>query len=476
MGLLRDWTFIEEAVRIPALREVVRDTLIRAVFTRDDRVLPRPIVARLSRSPAVTVKVKDDAEIRKLVQVFNGSESSVNLGLSSEDYHYFRRQLGVGKDRDIGLVPKPRALLTYDWLVPEARGVQLDFSAYHAVEIADGARHALAQVGARWKQAYDAAAEKGHLLPFVPTVPLDFAIGDGVWGDAPFASYRAEFAEYVNALRTVSAYGHRTRVGFEEVSIEGAGYDLLHTILSGADEFVVPTEVALRLQPRPATRKTLTYGFDDAGKAASALERFVGTWRAPLWILLTDAAASTALRPGVAAEAVTVQVGFGGSAGGLVAREKAFDALFAGFKAKAGDVPNPFDVDDDTYRKASERVARNLFVGEVRLPARGLGAFADRMRALGVQATARPSLFASVRSSGTVSAFPAFEASKERHRIYELSKGVADAVATIPGAAFTSRIAHLWDDRPEYRHRIDLLRRLKLEIDAPRVVQPLASP
>ncbi len=85
MGLLRDWTFIEEAVRIPALREVVREALIKAVFTRDDRVLPREIIADLTRAPAATVKVKDDAEIRKLVQVFNGSESSVNLGLAAED-------------------------------------------------------------------------------------------------------------------------------------------------------------------------------------------------------------------------------------------------------------------------------------------------------------------------------------------------------------------------------------------------------
>jgi len=475
MGLLRDWTFIEEAVRIPALREVVREALIKAVFTRDDRVLPRGIIADLSRAPAATVKVKDDAEIRKLVQVFNGSESSVNLGLAPEDYHYFRKELGVGKDRDVGVVPKPRVLLTYDWLVPEPRGVQLDFGAYRAVDL-DGGQRAIAQVGATWKDVYDAASEKGHLVPFVPTVPLDFSIGDGVWGDAPYASYRAEFAEDVNALRTVSAYGHRTRLGFEEVSGEGAGYDLLHAILPLADEFLVPTEVAFRLVPGSAARRTLTYGYEDAAKASAALDKLAGSLRTPHWVHMADAGAAGVLRPGVAAEAFTVQLGIGGTAAGLAAREKAYDALLTGYKAKAADVPNPFDVPADVYRKAADRVGRSLFVGEVRMPIKALPAFVERAKALGQHVSARPSLYASLRSSGTLSAFPAFESSKERHRVYELSKGVANAVAEIPGATFVSRIAHLWDDSPGFRRRMEILRKLKLEIDAPRVIQPLVVP
>ncbi|MGQ0796372.1 MAG: FAD-binding oxidoreductase [Methanobacteriota archaeon] len=475
MGLLRDWTFIEEAVRIPALRDVVREALIKAVFTRDDRVLPREIIARLTRAPAATVKVKDDAEIRKLVQVFNGSESSVNLGLALEDYHFFRKELGVGKDRDVGLVPKPRVLLTHDWLVPEQRGVQLDFGAYRAIDL-EGGHRAVVQVGATWKDAYDAARATGRLVPFVPTVPLDFSIGDGVWGDAPYASYRAEFAEYVTALRSVSAYGHRTRIGFEDVSGEGAGYDLLHAILPFADEFVVPTEVAFRLVPAPAARKTLTYGYEDASKASAALDRLAGSLRTPSWVHVADAGASGLLRPGVPADAITVQLGIGGPAAGDVAREKAYDGVMAGFKAKATDVPNPFDVPAEAYRKAADRLVQGLFVGEVRLPVKALPAFVERAKRLGEQVAARPSLIASLRSSGILSAFPAFESPRERHRVYDLSKGIASAAADVPGATYVSRIAHLWDDSPAFRRRMEILRRLKLEIDTPRVIQPLVTP
>lgn len=476
MGLLRDWTFVEEATRIPALREVVRDALIRAVFTRDDRVLPRGIIADLSRAPAVTVKVKDDGEVRKLVQVLNGSESTLNLGLGAEDYHYFRRELGVGKDRDIGVVPRPRVLLTYDWLVPEPRGVQLDFSAYRAIDIPEHGHRALVQVGAIWKEVYDAALAKGRLLPPVPTVPLDFGMGDAIWGDAPLASFAGEFGDYVQAIRSISAFGHRSRLGFEEVSGEGSGYDLLHALLPIADEFVVPVELSVRLAAKPPARKTLTYGYDDPGKAALALDKLARSGRSPAWVHATDAGAARAIRPGDAAEAFTVQVSVGGAEAGLANREKALDAALAGFKGKGADVPSPYDVPADAYRKAAERVARSAFVGEVRLPARLLADFYGKLAAFGKGATAPASLYASIRATGTCSAFPAFETSKERHRLYDLSKGIADIVAGLPDAIFVSRIAHLWMDDAAYRRRMDLLRRLKLEIDAPRVIQPFVMP
>jgi FAD/FMN-containing dehydrogenase len=474
MALLRDWTFIEEATRIPALRDIVRDALIRALFTRDDRVLPREIIADLGRAPAVTVKVKDDGEVRKLVQVLNGDESTLNLGLSPEDYHYFRRELSVGKDRDVGIVPRARVLLTYDWLVPEPRGVQLDFSAYRSVDVAGG--RAIAQVGATWKETYDAALSAGRLLPLVPTVPLDFAIGDAIWGDAPLASFLGEFGDVVQALRSISAFGHRTRIGFEEVSGEGTGYDLLHGLLPFADEFVVPLEVSMRLGPKPPARKTLTYGFDDPAKAAAALDKLARSGRSPAWVHATDAPAARAIRPPAPAEAFTVQVAIGGPEAGTANREKAMDALLAGFKGKAADVPNPYDVAPDEYRKAAERVGRSAFVGEVRLPARLLAGFHAKVKALGQEATAPASLYASLRASGTCSTFPAFETSRERHRLYSLSMGVARIVEGLPGSVFVSRIAHLWADDPGYRRRMALLRRLKLEIDAPRVIQPFVAP
>lgn|GEM_PF-2758111 len=473
MGFLRDWTFIEEATRIPALSELVREALIRAVFVRDDRVLPRDIIADLSHAPAVTVKVKDDVEVRKLVQVLNGQESTATLGLNAEDFHFFRQRLSVGKGEIAGIATRPRLLLTYDWLVPERQGVQLDVSAYNRVEWPDGGPRAIAQVGAPWKALYDDAVARGHHVPFVPAVPLDFAIGDAIWGEAPFASYEADFGAYVLGIRAISGYGHRARIGFDEVSIEGTGYDLLHGILGLADEYVVPLEIALRLEARSPAQRTLTYAFEDAGKLAEGLAKLARSGRSPAWIHVVDAAAASLLRPGTPADPFRVQAVLRGTEAGMPAKEKAIDAALAGFKAKASDVPNPFDVPADEYRKTSERIARQLFVGGVRVPVKALGEFRAKLQTIGEQNAAKPAMFAILQSSGMATAFPCFDAPKDRTRIYELSRGLGQLAKQIPRAVFVSRLARLWYEKPDYVRRTSILRQLKLWVDAAHVAQPL---
>ncbi len=476
MGLLRDWNYIEAATEIPALSELIREALIHALFVRNDRVLPREIIADLTRTPAVTVKIKDDADLRKLVQVLNGSETTLNLGLPAEDFNYFRTQLGVGKDREIGLTARPRTLLTYDWLVPEQRGVQVDFMAYTGVEFPEKGHSAIAQVGLPWKRLYDEAQAKGHLFPLVPTVPLDFAVGDGVWGDAPFAAYDGEVGAYVNALRTVSAYGHRTRLGFEEASNNGTGYDVLHATLPLALEYAVPIEVAFRLAPRPPTRKTLTYTFDDPAKLSAALDKLPRTGARFPWVHLADAVAAAILRPGIVPDPFTVQVCLAGTSTGLPAREKALDAALAGFKLKSAEVPNPFDASAAEYDKTAKRAERSLFVGEIRLPAAAVGDLANRLKSLGQQVAAKAGFYGSLRASGTLSAFPFFDHPKDRTHLYDLSKGVARVVDKLPGAVLTSRLAHLWNEDPAYRERMGILREVKLRFDSAHVLEPLVRP
>jgi hypothetical protein len=476
MGLLRDWHYVERAVQIPALAELIREALIRALFVRDDRVLPPDLIADLNRVPPVTVKVKEDAEVRKLVRVLNGQESTVSLGLSAEDYHYFRTQLGVGRTREFGVTMRPRTLLTYDWIVPEQRGVQLDFSGYAAIEFAQDGHRAIAQVGALWKRLYDEALERGHYAPFVPTVPLDFAIGDALYGDAPFASFRAGFGSYVNGLRTISPYGQRARIGFEEVANHGTAYDLLHMAIPLAGEFFIPLSAALRLEAKPAVRKTFTYSCDDPAKLSAALDKLSRFGPGVNWVHITDSLAAKILRPTVPPEAFTVQTSIGATTTGIAAKEKALDGAMTGFKTKTGDASNPYDVPADAYRKTADAVARSLFVGEVRVPAKSFGDFVGKVRAFGDQSAAKAGAYASLQGTGVVSAYPFFSAPKDRTKVYDLSKGIRAIVSRVPGAAFTSRLAHLWEEEPMFLRRMGLMRSLKLEIDEAHVVQPLISP
>jgi len=354
--------------------------------------------------------------------------------------------------------------------------VQLDFTGYAGIEFAVDGHRAIAQVGALWKRLYDEASERGHLVPFVPTVPLDFAVGDALYGDAPFASFRGGFASYVNALRTISAYGQRARIGFEEVANYGTAYDLLHAAIPLAGEFFIPLSAALRLEAKPAARKTLTYGFDDPAKLSAGLDRLCRFGPGVNWVHITDAVAAKILRPATPPEASTVQVSLGATTTGIAAKEKALDVAMVSFKAKSSETPNPYDVSADAYRKTADTVARSLFVGEVHVPAKSFGEFLGKVRAFGDQSAAKAGAYANLQETGSVSTYPFFSAPKDRTKVYDLSKGVRAIVTRTPGAAFTSRLAHLWDEEPNFLRRMSLVRSLKLEIDEAHVVQPLISP
>src|SRR2546428_8779718 len=113
------------------------------------------------------------------------------------------------------------------------------------------------------------------------------------------------------------------------------------------------------------------------------------TTKMPEWVHIADAVDAKILRPAVAAEAFTVQVSVGGTANGLAPKEKAIDTAMAGFKSKSAEVPNPFDVPADAFRKTADTVVRSLFVGEVRVPAKAVGDFITKIRALGDQSAAK---------------------------------------------------------------------------------------
>src|SRR5439155_1559304 len=85
------------------------------------------------------------------------------------------------------------------------------------------------------------------------------------------------------------------------------------------------------------------------------------------------------------------------------------------------------------------------------LPAKSIGDFVAKTRAWGDQSAAKAGIYASLRATGTVSTFPFFAAPTDRSKIYDLSKGVRAIASKTAGAAFTSRLAHLWEEEEHAR-------------------------
>ena len=475
MGLLVDRAFIDSATAAPALRETIREALVEALFTRDDRVLPKEIIAVLSRAPAVTVKVKSDADVQKLVRVANGQESTISLGLPAEDYHYVRRQLSVTKDRDIGVYMRPTVLTTHGWIVPPQGGIEVDASDLSSVQVDPKGHQAIVGVGARWKTLYDEAARAGRSVPFFPLVPLHYALGDALYGDAIFQSYRGSFRRYLYSLRSFASHAGRARIGFEEVPNNGTGYDVLGLFQNSVSEFVVPVAIAVGLTAAPRVARNWTYSFPDAAKLSIALGKLIASGRTLQYANVYDAAGWSLLHPGAGGALFVLELGVAGAPTVVAAREKALDTVLAGFTAKSSDTPSPYGVTAREYARTGERIGQQLVPGYVTAPIKSFADLVAKLQQVAEAARSKLSLIGTIRQTGSVSFAPALEAPKETRKVYSVSRRVWEAVRTIPGASYLSRLAQLWSEDPMYRARLVLLQGLKAEIDSARVVDPTVS-
>lgn len=473
MGLVRDLRLVRDATAIPALREVVREQLIRALFVRDERALPKDVVRILRQKPDVVVRAKDEIEVREVVRLANGEQTTVNLGRPADEFHYYRTRLGVAKDQPWGVSSKPSTLMTYDWIVPPQGGIQVDLAALDEVEV-DGVNYAArVGAGAKWKALYDRAAELGMAPSVYPSVPLNVAVADGIVGDARFRSYASPFASAVYDVRGLAANGLRVNCGFEYVPNHATGYNLKDLAVQFGAEFLVPTNVWLRLLARPPVLKNLTFGFDDTAKVAAGVDKLTRNGRPYEWVNFADERGWGLVHPGSPPGPIGVEVGVGGNEGLVGARTKALEAAMAGFTAK-GEAPAPWDAKPEEYAKNAEKLARLLFVGEVIIPAAKLGVAIEKVRAIGQSKGLRAGFIGNARDNGHVYLSAYFEAAKEPARIYDLSRAVADAVRSLGDAAFDSRLSLLWNADPYFQKRVALLLKLEPALDLPNAIEPPA--
>lgn len=475
MGLLKDTAFIDSATAVPALAEVVRESLIRAVFTRDERVLPKELIRALVRGPGVTLRVRDEEEVRRLAAVVNGQESSVSMGLSAEDYHYFRRQLAVRKDQDVGLSFRPVTTTTYNWLVPSQSGIEIDPTGLDEVSVDPAGGHAVLGVGARWKAAWDRAAKLGWLLPFYPAVPIDHAFGDAMFGgDATFASFRGAWTSHVVGVRTIASQAYRMRAGFEQVPSDGTGSDIARLVLQAGSELALPLALAVSLRKRPAVIRNVVYGFEDAAAIPAAIGKLLSARRGLIWMNILDDRSAPLARPSIQPPPFTVEVGLGGPESLVAVQEKATDAAFAGFVAKEA-LPSVYEAETAAFSAASAACLRHTFVGEVRTRAARWAEVYGKLRHYSETKGIRFGCFTAVRDTGIATLWPFFEIPRDRVRLYDLSQGVWDITKGEPDTIFESKLAQLWSEDRDYLRRLQILRTLKGEVDAASVVEPFVT-
>lgn len=474
MALVRDLALLDAATAIPALQEVMREQLVRYTFIRDERRLPREVVRVLNRSHDVVLKPQDLAELKKLVAVANRSESSVSLGLPAEEYHHFRQRLRVGLDEVVGLHWKPSRLATYDWIVPPQGGILIDPSELRGLEIEPDRLRGLAAVGEPWKAVHDAALGQGFRLPFYPVVPLDFTLGDGLYGDAAFAAYDGPFEDVVYGVRAVNAQGHAVWAGFPNVANHASGYDLRYLALQACTDFFAPIGVSFALRPKPAVAKAIRATFDDLAAFAAAAGRVVASARSFHYVATYDDRAAVHLTGAEDASAPFVlELAYGGTEAMVAARDKALDALLQGATGRE-EGPGLYGLDPTAHGERSLRLERLVLPGEVRVPTAGLEGAVKALRSYGEQAGAKVGFVGMAFRTGDAALWPLLDVPKERSRVFEVTKAIWELAKRLPDGHLRTRLGALFERDRYYTQRVGLLYRLDEALDAANVMEPAA--
>jgi len=482
MALLRDQQFIKDVTALPTLAETLRDAVIKGVFLREERGLPKDVVRVLTRRPHLTARVENELEVRKVVRILSGEEGTQAFGalapgmpIAPEDLHYYRRALEVQWESRLGVSVKASTWTSVPWIVPLQGGVQLDLSKLDTVEIDGVTFTAQAQAGARWKDAYERARSKGMLLPLYPVVPLDYLIGDALYGDARFLSFRGDLDDAVNAARAVSADGVQVTHGFTRVPNHATAYDFRYLVAAFGADLAIVTALSLRLQPRPAVLKNVAYVFPDAAALGAAVEKIANSGRNLLWLNAYDDRAWGLLHRGSTLGPLVLEAGFGGRESVVALRSKALDGLSPGNTARE-EIASHLEAAPEAYAKTAQAVGKMLFVGELLATPRHVPKLIESVRAIATPRGVRSGFFAAATAQGQVSLFPFFEAAKELPRVHDLSRALWDLQKGFGGEVLLlSRLAHLWSTDKDFERRLEIVGKVDGILDQPNVIEPAAK-
>ena len=146
------------------------------------------------------------------------------------------------------------------------------------------------QGGCSWKQAYDAAWEKGFLLGSYPSsFPSASVAGWISTGGIGVGNYKYGSAgDNIRSMKVVIPSGAIVDTGFETLSDNMSGYNLNRLIVGAEGTLGVICEVTFKLTPRPEVLRPLAYAFPSLDKLQGPIWDITRSRVNPLHIAWSD--------------------------------------------------------------------------------------------------------------------------------------------------------------------------------------------
>ena len=174
---------------------------------------------------------------------------------------------------ELPLISRGAGTNTAGATVPAAGGIVLSSERMTRMEPVDADNRVLVvEPGVTNQQVQEAAGAAGFFWPPDPTSSAVCTVGGNIACNAagPRAVKYGTTREAVLGLRAVTGDGRELRTGVY-TSKGVVGYDLTRLLIGAEGTLAVITEATLRLQPRPAAKRTLRGLYRDAEDAARAV-------------------------------------------------------------------------------------------------------------------------------------------------------------------------------------------------------------
>jgi len=213
-----------------------------------------------------------------------------------------RAVIAICRDMGVPVVPRGAATGLSGGATPHATGVVLGVARLNRIVKLDPiARLAVVQPGVRNLAVSEAAAPFGLYYAPDPSSQIACTIGGNV-SENSGGVHCLKYGLTVNnvlGVRGVTMEGEVVQIG--GAALDSSGLDLLAVMNGSEGNFMVITEVTVRLVPKPQLARVVLASFDDVTKASDAVAAIIAAGIIPAGLEMMDKAALEAVEPFVKA-------------------------------------------------------------------------------------------------------------------------------------------------------------------------------
>ncbi len=258
--------YVKKLIDAIGAENVKTSEMERLLYSHDLAPLPKEAKLAFNVIPDVVVRPRTVEDVSKVVKIAN--------------------------ENDVPITPRGASTWGLAGSTPAKGGILIDaMSGLNKIIGIDEENMTITcQAGVSWKQAYDAAWEKGFFLGSYPSsAPSATLAGWISTAGIGIGNYKYGSAgDNIRTMKVVIPDGTIIETGFPTLADNMSGYNLNRLFVGAEGTLGVICEVTLKLVPRPEVLRPLAYAFSTLDKLEAPIKDITRSRTSPLHIAWSD--------------------------------------------------------------------------------------------------------------------------------------------------------------------------------------------